>query len=67
MWKVSWHYEKVHNFLVVLLYYMAICCMNKNCVQSSYKSLLLRACEYIYMYTNIDYIEHLLMAIVRRK
>ena len=24
MWKVSWLYEKVHDFLVVLLYYRAL-------------------------------------------
>ena len=23
MWKISWLYEKVHNFLVVPLYYIA--------------------------------------------
>ena len=26
MWKVSWLYEKVNNFLVVPLYYMSKCC-----------------------------------------
>ena len=38
MWKVSWLYEKVHDFLVVPLYYKAITVL-EQCVASHVRIL----------------------------
>ena len=54
MWKVSWLYEKVHNFLVVPLYYMCqfICitvCTSCGFLHNSY-TMAARDFADIYIY-----------------
>ena len=40
MWKISWFYEKEHNFLVVPLYYESPNCLTDNKVPWDRDSIL---------------------------